>query len=246
MLVVPPMEGKRWWIMQIIDAWNDVPAAPGLAHARRQGRELRARRPELQRHAARRPGGDPRRYQSRRARRADLHRREGRLRRGPQDSGPVQADPALAMEGRGHEATRRPPACPSSRAWTPRRRFPCRCSSCRPSSSSDGCANCWSTTPPARPMRRSWRGSPSSASSPARSSRPQAFDADTRKAIDEGIAAAQQAIRDRRVEDGRDGQRLADRPRPRPLRNEVPVPGRVDVLRRGRQPRRRCALSADA
>ena len=29
MLVVPPMEGKRWWIMEIIDAWNDVPAAPG-------------------------------------------------------------------------------------------------------------------------------------------------------------------------------------------------------------------------
>ena len=28
-LVVPPMKGKRWWIMQIIDAWNDVPAAPG-------------------------------------------------------------------------------------------------------------------------------------------------------------------------------------------------------------------------
>src|SRR5262245_12095756 len=28
-LVVPPMEGGRWWIMQVIDAWNDVPAAPG-------------------------------------------------------------------------------------------------------------------------------------------------------------------------------------------------------------------------
>src|SRR5262245_31489557 len=28
-LVVPPMDGKRWWIMQVIDAWNDVPAAPG-------------------------------------------------------------------------------------------------------------------------------------------------------------------------------------------------------------------------
>src|SRR5262245_12637254 len=28
-LVVPPMEGKRWWIMQVLDAWNDVPAAPG-------------------------------------------------------------------------------------------------------------------------------------------------------------------------------------------------------------------------
>src|SRR5262245_56851918 len=28
-LVVPPMTGKRWWIMQLIDSWNDVPAAPG-------------------------------------------------------------------------------------------------------------------------------------------------------------------------------------------------------------------------
>src|SRR5262245_24896502 len=28
-LVVPAMQGKRWWIMQVIDAWNDVPAAPG-------------------------------------------------------------------------------------------------------------------------------------------------------------------------------------------------------------------------
>src|SRR5262245_58781391 len=33
-LAVPPMDGKRWWIMQLIDAWNDVPAAPG---ARTQG-----------------------------------------------------------------------------------------------------------------------------------------------------------------------------------------------------------------
>ncbi len=28
-LSVPPIEGNRWWIMQVIDAWNDVPAAPG-------------------------------------------------------------------------------------------------------------------------------------------------------------------------------------------------------------------------
>jgi len=28
-LVVPPMEGNRWWIMQTLDTWNDVPAAPG-------------------------------------------------------------------------------------------------------------------------------------------------------------------------------------------------------------------------
>lgn len=28
-LVVPPIEGNRWWIMQVVDAWNDVPAALG-------------------------------------------------------------------------------------------------------------------------------------------------------------------------------------------------------------------------
>src|SRR5262245_409773 len=28
-LVVPPMDRTRWWVMQVIDAWNDVPAAPG-------------------------------------------------------------------------------------------------------------------------------------------------------------------------------------------------------------------------
>jgi hypothetical protein len=28
-LVVPPMQGKRWWIMQVLVAWNDVPGAPG-------------------------------------------------------------------------------------------------------------------------------------------------------------------------------------------------------------------------
>ena len=28
-LSVPSIQGNRWWIMQIIDAWNDVPAAPG-------------------------------------------------------------------------------------------------------------------------------------------------------------------------------------------------------------------------
>lgn len=28
-LVVPRIEGSRWWLMQIVDAWNDVPAALG-------------------------------------------------------------------------------------------------------------------------------------------------------------------------------------------------------------------------
>jgi len=42
-LVVPPMEGKRWWIMQVLDAWNDVPAAPGSrTHAQKGGAFLLA------------------------------------------------------------------------------------------------------------------------------------------------------------------------------------------------------------
>jgi hypothetical protein len=37
-LVVPPMTGNRWWIMQVIDTWNDVPAAPGSrTHANKGG-----------------------------------------------------------------------------------------------------------------------------------------------------------------------------------------------------------------
>ena len=47
-LVVPPMDGTRWWIMQVIDAWNDVPAAPGSRTHGQKGRRVRAGRPELQ------------------------------------------------------------------------------------------------------------------------------------------------------------------------------------------------------
>src|SRR5499426_3584496 len=37
-LVVPPMNGKRWWIMQIVDAWNNVPTAPGSrTHGQKNG-----------------------------------------------------------------------------------------------------------------------------------------------------------------------------------------------------------------
>src|SRR5499426_3208381 len=42
-LVVPPMDGTRWWIMQVIDTWNDVPAAPGSrTHAQKGGAFLLA------------------------------------------------------------------------------------------------------------------------------------------------------------------------------------------------------------
>ncbi len=60
-----PTLGATGGVARVIDAWNDVPGAPGFAHARRQGRELRAGGPELQRHAPRRSRGDPRRHQSR-------------------------------------------------------------------------------------------------------------------------------------------------------------------------------------
>lgn len=33
-----PDTGDRWWLMQILDAWNDVPAAPGTRHHGQQRR----------------------------------------------------------------------------------------------------------------------------------------------------------------------------------------------------------------
>ena len=78
-LVVPPMAGQPLVAHADHRRVERRAGRTRLAHARRQGRQLRACRPELQGHAARRPGGDPCRYQPRRDRRADLHRREGRL-----------------------------------------------------------------------------------------------------------------------------------------------------------------------
>lgn len=35
-LSIPPM-GQRWWLMQLLDNWNDVPAAPGTRTQRNAG-----------------------------------------------------------------------------------------------------------------------------------------------------------------------------------------------------------------
>ena len=78
-LVVPPMQGNRWWIMQIIDGWNDVPAAPGSRTHGGKGGNFALVGPQLQGQDSRRPGDDPCRYQPRRYRRAHIHGREGRL-----------------------------------------------------------------------------------------------------------------------------------------------------------------------
>ena len=47
-LVVPPMEGNRWWIMQIIDLWNDVPRRPAPARTAAKGGTLRSSVPTSQ------------------------------------------------------------------------------------------------------------------------------------------------------------------------------------------------------
>jgi Protein of unknown function (DUF1254) len=90
-LVVPPMDAKRWWIMQIIDGWNDVPAAPGSRTHGDKRRGVRARRPGLQARDFGRARRDSRRYEHRGTRRSDLHGWKGRSAGGPQDPGCLPA-----------------------------------------------------------------------------------------------------------------------------------------------------------
>ena len=245
MLVVPPMEGNRWWLMQIIDAWNDVPAAPGSRTHGDKGGNFALVGPNFKGTLPAELERDPRRYQPRRARRADVHRRpESDYAAVHKIQDQYQLIPLSQWKGAGTNYT--PPASvPSSRASTPRRRFRCRSSRCRPISSSVGFANCWSTIPPRE------------ADAPVMA-RLAKLGITARREVHDRSVRRRHAQGDRRrhrrrpagdprrgVEDGRDGQRLADRTRPRPLRNQVHVSRRVDVLRRRRQPRRGCDLSAD-
>ena len=50
--VAPPQWETRYWIMQVIDAWNGVPAAPGSRQPRRQRWRVPAHRPRLRRRGA--------------------------------------------------------------------------------------------------------------------------------------------------------------------------------------------------
>ena len=194
MLVVPPMEGKRWWIMQIIDAWNDVPAAPGSRTHGGKGGNFALVGPNFK-------GTLPAGLEEIRVD-TSLVAIGGRtytggnvrLRRGPQDPGPVQADPALAMEGRGHElhAARqragqagrgRQDAGPAQVFKMSAEQFfgrLCELLVNNPARAG-GCAVM------ARLAKIGIK--------PGAKFTTAGFDADTRKAIDEGVAAAQQAIR---------------------------------------------------
>ena len=64
----------------------------------------------------------------------------------------------------------------------------------------------------------------------------ESFTEEVRKAIEEGVLAGQEEIKDLAFQDGREGEWLATRPRSRSLRNKVSLSCRVDVLRRRRQP----------
>ena len=243
-LVVPPMEGNRWWIMQIIDAWNDVPAAPGSRTHGGKGGNFALVGPNFK---GTLPAGleeirvdtslvalGGRTYTGGKADYDAVHKIQDQY----------KLIPLSQWKGAGTSYT--PPASvpvkPGVDAKTP---VPVQVFKLSAEQFFGRLCELLVNNPAREADAPVMARLAKLGVKPGAKFTTAAFDADTRKAIDEGIAAAQQAIRDRRVEDGRDGQRLADRPRPRPLRNEVHVSGRMDVLRRGRQPRRRRDLPAD-
>ena len=73
-------------------------------------------------------------------RRAHVHRRTRRLRRGPCAARPVQVGASFVV---GQGRTRRPTTCRSKKAWTPRRPCRSRCWRCRPRTSSTASIACW-------------------------------------------------------------------------------------------------------
>ena len=104
-LSVPQM-GDRFWIVQVIDGWNNVPARTGLAHGRRQGRQLRAHRARLERRVAQRCHRVADADRDRDPRWPHLHRRSRRLRSRARPAGPVQAGTAVGLGNRLHAARR--------------------------------------------------------------------------------------------------------------------------------------------
>ena len=243
-LSVPPMEGNRWWIMQIIDAWNDVPAAPGSRTHGNKGGNFALVGPNF----------------------------KGTL---PADLEEIGVDTSLvALGGRTYTAGKAdygavnkiqdqykliplsqwkevgtkytPPASvpvkPGVDAKTP---VPTQVFKMSAEQFFGRLAELLVDNPAREADAPVMARLAKLGVQPGAKFTIEAFNADTRKAIDEGIAAAQQQVRDRGIEDGRDGQRLADRARPWPLRDQLSLSGRMDVLRRRRQPRRGCRLSAD-
>ena len=152
--------------------WNDVPAAPGYRTHGDKGGNFALVGPNFK-------GTLPAGLEEIRVdtslvahRRTDLYWRQGRLCGGSQDSGPVQADSALALERYRHglHAACQRAVKPGVDAKTPVPEAGFQ--ACQPNSSSGDLPTLLVDNPPRRRMRRSWRDSPSLASRPVRSSRP--------------------------------------------------------------------------
>ena len=100
-LSIPPM-GDRWWLMQLLDNWNDVPAAPGTRTEGGGGGDYALCGPNFK---GTLPSGlkevrvDT---SSRRHRWTHLHCRGGGPGGGAKDPGSIQAHAALAMARQGH------------------------------------------------------------------------------------------------------------------------------------------------
>ena len=95
-LSIPPM-GERFWVMQLIDAWNNVPAAPGSRAFDGKGGTFVIVGPDLERNTSRRPHGAAHADESGHARWAHVHRRQAGLCGGARPSGSVQTGAAVRL-----------------------------------------------------------------------------------------------------------------------------------------------------
>ena len=197
-LSIPPM-GDRWWLMQILDTWNDVPAAPGrgpkgtrAATSRSCGPNFKGKLPE---------GVKEVRVDTSLigARRADVHGREGRHPERPQAPGPVQAHPALEVGDRYKPPAEVPvkkgvdaktPLGEQVFKMTPEQFFGRLCELLvnNPAREADAPVMAKIAKLGIKPGAKFTMES---------------FDADTRKAIEEGVAAAQKAILDQEPKMGK-------------------------------------------
>ena len=194
-LVVPPMEGKRWWIMQVIDAWNDVPAAPGYRTQGDKGGNFALVGPKFQRTL---PAGleeirvdtslvaiGGRTYTGGKSDYSAVHKIQDGYQLIPlsqwQGAGTDYTPPASVLVKPGVDTTTPVPAQVFRLSADQYFVRLCELLVNNPARSADA---------PIMARLAKLGISPGAKFSTAR------FDADTRKAIDEGVAAAQQAVRD--------------------------------------------------
>ena len=141
-LSVPDM-GKRFWVMQIIDAWNNVPHAPGSRTVGSKGGHFAIVGPTWK-------GTLPQGLTELRVP-TNLALLGGRTYTGgPDDYAAVHAlqdqyklVPLSSFITSGASSTPLRTTCRSKQAWTPRRRCRNKCWRCRPRTSSTVSIACW-------------------------------------------------------------------------------------------------------